>query len=109
MKSLLSSHFAMLTMLPLDSAYYGVYFFFASMMILAAVFVFFLIPETKGIPLEKMDSLFEPSLPARRAHKVVLAEVQAEDREFRRQSVGHESAEESKERDIVNAKQVESV
>jgi hypothetical protein len=36
----------------------GVYFFFASMMILSIPFVFFLIPETKGIPLESMDRLF---------------------------------------------------
>ena len=32
----------------------GVYFFFATMMILSIPFVFFLIPETKGIPLESM-------------------------------------------------------
>lgn len=37
-----------------DSMYYGVYMFFASLMICSAVFVFFLIPETKGIPLEKV-------------------------------------------------------
>jgi hypothetical protein len=33
----------------------GVYFFFASMMLLSIVFVFFLIPETKGIPLESSE------------------------------------------------------
>lgn len=34
---------------------YGTYFFFASLMVLAAFFVFFLIPETKSVPLEAMD------------------------------------------------------
>ena len=37
----------------------GVYFFFASMMLLSIVFVFFLIPETKGIPLESSE--YNPS------------------------------------------------
>lgn len=67
---------------------FGVYMFFASLMLCAAVFVFFLVPETKGIPLEAMDRLFTGGIPARRAHKTVLAEIRAEDREFRRQSVG---------------------
>lgn len=90
-----------------DNMYYGVYFFFASLMFCAAVFVFFLVPETKGIPLEKMDSLFEPGLPARKAHKLVLAEVQAEDREFRRRSV--EGERDQKDRQIIDEKQVETV
>lgn len=67
---------------------FGVYMFFASLMLCAAVFVFFLVPETKGIPLEAMDRLFTGGIPARRAHKAVLAEIRAEDREFRRQSIG---------------------
>lgn len=77
------------------------------MMLLAAVFVFFLVPETKGIPLEKMDRLFEPNLPARRAHKVVMAEAHADDREFRRQSTAEGAT--GKDRDFVSEKQVESV
>jgi hypothetical protein len=85
--------------------YYGVYFFFASMMICASVFVFFLVPETKGIPLEKMDRLFEPNLPARKAHAIVLAEVRAEDQEFRRNSVANDQ----KEREIVDEKRIEEV
>jgi Sugar (and other) transporter len=70
-----------------DSMYYGVYMFFASLMICSAIFVFFLVPETKGIPLEKMDRLFAKGLPARRAHKTVLAESQMDDRDFRRASL----------------------
>lgn len=62
---------------------YGVYLFFASLMICAAIFVYFLVPETKGIPLEAMDRLFSRSLPTRRAHTVVLAQVRAEEARFR--------------------------
>lgn len=50
---------------------YGVYFFFASLMILSIPFVYFLIPETKGIPLERMDELFEIK-PTRQAHPIML-------------------------------------
>ncbi|KAF9693684.1 hypothetical protein EKO04_008317 [Ascochyta lentis] len=50
---------------------YGVYFFFASLMILSVPFVYFLIPETKGIPLERMDELFEIK-PTHKAHGLML-------------------------------------
>ncbi|KAH6639702.1 general substrate transporter [Boeremia exigua] len=50
---------------------YGVYFFFACLMILSVPFVYFLIPETKGIPLERMDELFEIK-PANKAHGILL-------------------------------------
>lgn len=56
---------------------YGVYFFFASLMILSAIFVFFLIPETKGIPLESMDQLFATN-PIWRAHTRVLGIIEQE-------------------------------
>lgn len=69
---------------------YGVYLFFASLMICAAIFVFFLVPETKGIPLEAMDRLFSNQFPKRKAHAIVLAEVRAADREFRRTSHAEE-------------------
>lgn len=51
---------------------YGIYFFFASLAVLSVPFVYFCIPETKGIALEDMDKLFDPKLPARRAHELVL-------------------------------------
>nr|XP_036576715.1 quinate permease [Colletotrichum truncatum]KAF6783508.1 quinate permease [Colletotrichum truncatum] len=60
---------------------YGVYFFFASLMILSAIFVFFLVPETKAVPLEMMDRLFEVK-PVWRANKIVLDEL-AEDQSLR--------------------------
>ena len=73
-----------------DSMGFGVYMFFASMMLCAAVFVYFLVPETKGIPLEAMDRLFSKDFPARRAHKTVLSQIRLEEQEFRRHSVGGE-------------------
>lgn len=57
--------------------------FFASMMLLSIVFVFFLVPETKGIPLEAMDRLFEIN-PKRNAHRIVSEELMVEEEEFRR-------------------------
>jgi len=65
---------------------YGVYLFFATLMILAAIYVFFLVPETKGIPLEAMDRLFSNEFPKRKAHAIVLAEVKEQERQFRRDS-----------------------
>ena len=70
-----------------DTMYYGVYFFFASLMLCAAVFVWFLIPETKSIPLEKMDRLFSKDFPVRKAHAIVFAEAREQDQDYRRHSV----------------------
>jgi len=63
---------------------YGVYFFFASLMLFSIPFVYFLIPETKGVPLEAMDRLFAVR-PARLAHGIIIAALQDEDKEFRRE------------------------
>ncbi|KAG9570021.1 quinate permease, partial [Aureobasidium melanogenum] len=65
----------------------GVYFFFASMMMASIVFVWFLIPETKSIPLEAMDRLFEVK-PVRKANKVVIEEVRLREEEFRHDAEG---------------------
>lgn len=61
---------------------YGTYFFFASLMLLAALFVFFLIPETKAVPLEVMDRLFD-TRPVWRAHGLVMAHLHEEEQHFR--------------------------
>ncbi|KKK15570.1 hypothetical protein P175DRAFT_0529720 [Aspergillus ochraceoroseus IBT 24754] len=61
---------------------WGVYFFFATMMLLSIIFVFFLIPETKGIPLESMESLFEKK-PVWRAHEQLLKELREDEERFR--------------------------
>ena len=47
------------------------------------VFVFFLLPETKGIPLESMDRLFSKDLTPRKAHAIVMAELQEDEIAFR--------------------------
>ncbi|RJE23833.1 Sugar and other transporter [Aspergillus sclerotialis] len=61
---------------------YGVYFFFASLMILSSIFVWFLIPETKGIPLESMDELFNTK-PVWRAHDVMVEKLREDEERFR--------------------------
>ncbi|RMZ85435.1 hypothetical protein DV737_g872, partial [Chaetothyriales sp. CBS 132003] len=76
-----------------NSMYYGVYFFFASLMLCSFVYVYFLIPETKAIPLEKMDQLFSSGLPARKAHQIVMSELRSEDEQFRRESVSAKATE----------------
>lgn len=58
---------------------YGVFFFFASIALLSIPFVFFLVPETKGIPLEAIDRLFSSKVPAFRAHKLVTSALQVEE------------------------------
>lgn len=67
---------------------YGFYFFFASLMLFSVVFVWFLLPETKGIPLESMDRLFNKDLKPRRAHKVVMAELATDVEQFRQNLEG---------------------
>ena len=93
---------------------YGVYLFFATLMICAAIYVFFLVPETKGVPLEAMDRLFSRDLAARNAHKVVLGELKQQDREFRRYSTapGNEKGSDDDSENakyVVEGKHVEAV
>jgi hypothetical protein len=38
---------------------YGTLLFYGSMTLLGGIFVWFCVPETKGIPLEDIDTLFE--------------------------------------------------
>jgi hypothetical protein len=66
---------------------YGVYFFFSSLMLLSTVFVYFLIPETKAVPLESMDRLFEVK-PVWAANKKILEELAAQDEAFRNNAQG---------------------
>jgi hypothetical protein len=67
---------------------YGIYFFFASLMVLSMVFVFFFVPETSRVPLEYVDRLFE-TRPVRKANQKVLEEVAHEHSTFR-QNLGAE-------------------
>jgi hypothetical protein len=52
-------------------------------MICSIVFVFFLLPETKGIPLESMDRLFSKQLKPWAAHKIVMRELHEDEEIFR--------------------------
>ncbi|CAK5268045.1 unnamed protein product [Mycena citricolor] len=54
---------------------YGVYLFFASLLVLSVPFVIFVVPETKQIPLERMEELFASDLKPWKAHGVVMARV----------------------------------
>ncbi|CAK4030511.1 Quinate permease [Lecanosticta acicola] len=65
----------------------GVFFFFASMMIVSIVFVWFLVPETKSIPLEDMDRLFEIK-PVRKANQIIIQQDQQRDADFRHDAEG---------------------
>lgn len=56
----------------IDSMSFGIYFFFASVAVLTVPFVYYLVPETKGVPLEDMDQLFARGLPAKDAHSFVM-------------------------------------
>ena len=56
---------------------WGVYMLFASMMIASIPFVIFLLPETKGVPLESMDTLWNQKN-IWNANKIVMAELRRE-------------------------------
>ncbi|KAI6778033.1 Quinate permease-like protein [Emericellopsis cladophorae] len=80
---------------------YGVYFFFASMMIISIVFVFFFVPETKGIPLEAMDRLFDAK-PRWNANKILMDELHRENGD----EDGHDDAKLTQDHFEGNGKQV---
>ena len=53
---------------------YGVYIFFASMLVLASVYAWFFIHETKGVRMDQMDELFgfqRPEMSRNYASKIV--------------------------------------
>ncbi|KAJ7609040.1 general substrate transporter [Roridomyces roridus] len=54
---------------------YGVYIFFATLMVLNMPFIFFILPETKQVPLERMEELFAPGMKPWKAHDIVMARV----------------------------------
>lgn len=56
-------------------------------MILSIPFVYFLIPETKSIPLEHMDELFDIK-PVRQAHGVMINRLRMQEEEFRHDAEG---------------------
>ena len=57
------------------------------MMLVSCAFVFFFIPETKGIPLESMDRLFAVK-PIWKAHQTIHNEDVAREQEFQHDAEG---------------------
>lgn len=60
----------------LDAIGYGYYFLFAACSFVFPVVVWFVYPETKGVPLEAIDYCFE--VPAWRAHKYAMDKYEVE-------------------------------
>lgn len=60
---------------------FGMYFFFGSISACAVVFVWFLVPETKSVPLDQMDRLFEIK-PVRSAQPKLMDELATNNAEF---------------------------
>ncbi|KAK9474931.1 general substrate transporter [Dipodascopsis tothii] len=54
---------------------YGIYFLFATVMVFSFPYVYYIIPETKGISLEYIEMLFDKNVRARDAHAVTLAAI----------------------------------
>lgn len=52
----------------MGKAGYGMFFMFGSFCFLMGLFVYFFVPETKGLSLEKMDELFGVTDAFRRKH-----------------------------------------
>jgi len=79
---------------------YGVYFLFAGCMTIGPFFVYCFFPETKGVPLDAIDYLFE--VPAWRGRKYALNKIQLN------KDLDDESREESPIRDEISIKQTKS-
>ncbi|ODQ61288.1 hypothetical protein WICANDRAFT_61846 [Wickerhamomyces anomalus NRRL Y-366-8] len=78
----------------IDKMKYGVFFFFASMMLVSLPIFYMLYPETKGIPVEYVDELFKHK--PWRAHSIVLKLIERDNLERRElvrriEGVGHSS------------------
>lgn len=63
--------------LEMGTGGWGVYLFFSLMMIASIAYVWFLLPETKHVPLDMMSRLFDEGLPVRHANKIVMEEVRS--------------------------------
>lgn len=61
----------------LESMTYGTYIFFGMLTFIGALFIYFIVPETKGLTLEEMDILFG-SVGVAARDKERWAEVQIE-------------------------------
>ena len=71
---------------------FGMYFFFGAVSACAVLFTWWLVPETKSVPLDRMDRLFEVR-PVRKARGVVMGELEVENWEGGRGEKGRGSEE----------------
>ncbi|KAJ9207608.1 hypothetical protein DTO027B5_6097 [Paecilomyces variotii] len=74
-----------------SSMKYGVWFFFAGLQLLSVPFVYFLLPETKGVPLEQIDMLFSKELKPWKAHETVMDEIRGSEMQYRAAFQGEEN------------------
>ena len=58
---------------------YGVYIFFASMLVLASIYAWFFIHETKGVRMDQMDELFGFERPAANYTSKIVEEGDLDD------------------------------
>lgn len=65
------------------SMHFGVWFFFASLQLLSIPYIYLLLPETKSVPLEQMDMLFDKNLKPWNAHRTVMQNLHDLNEEFR--------------------------
>lgn len=70
---------------------WGFYLIFCCFMLLSIPFIYFALPETKGIPLEHMDDLFQ-ARPVHRAGAIVHAQLRSQHTEVEEsQTTSHET------------------
>lgn len=60
----------------MGEAGYGMFFMFATFDIFMGIFVWFFIPETKGLSLEQMDELFGVTEPAKKMDEPEAARIE---------------------------------
>ncbi|KAF9477819.1 MFS quinate transporter QutD [Pholiota conissans] len=72
---------------------YGVYIFFATFMIISIAFVYFVLPESRQVPLERMNELFDNDVRPWEAHDIVMSRTRNEvvriEHDSRRSELSH--------------------
>ncbi|KAJ5104918.1 sugar transporter [Penicillium alfredii] len=73
---------------------FGAFYFFAACTVVALVFAYIFVPETKGVPLEEMDTLFGPDV------SVFAVKARRNYRGFRRTGLEASASAQRKEKEI---------